>query len=167
MNERIEYVENRDAAVSPYIVSMARGELVGIAITGALTGLITIVLAYILNKFVFGAILCRGTSLTECARTPEYAMAVAIILGAVVALFNLVRIRTYRSLLVVIAATLSLWGFTALVWNMPWYVAGIVSILLFALSYLLFAWLARIRSFVISVIAIVAMVVVTRLLLAA
>lgn len=147
------------------LVTMSRIELMNIFFIGLTTGLITWGLHQLLNKYLFTAVLCKGVATNDCARSPEYALMVASVLGAMVGLFALVRIRAYRPLLVVIGSTIALWGFGGLFVGTLWYWALLIMAVLFGLAYALFSWLIRPRSFILAVALAFAAVVIGRLVL--
>jgi hypothetical protein len=149
------------------LVGMAPGELVRVVLSGVGVGLIVSLVAYVMNVYVFAAVLCRPQAPSECGQAPGYAMVVAMVIGAIVAVVTLVRLRVYRPLLVVLAATTSLWGSYVLVSGLVWYWALLIMIVLFGLVYGLFAWICRPRSFILAVVIAVIAAVVIRLALSA
>ena len=154
-----------DVAVEPRVtslVSMTMRELVSTIVVGMISGLTVIVTYALMNQFVFGAVLCRPQSPADCSQAPGYAMIVAMVVGAIVGIAALARIRIYRPLLIVLALAIALWGFDALITHMAWYWAGIVTMLIFGGSYGLFAWAARIRSFALAVIVSTVLIVILR-----
>lgn len=162
-NERV-VAENTERAEP--VVPLYQRDVVSIAVVGIATGIITWSAMMLLERFVFAAVMCRDDSTANCADAGSYAMIVAMILGGLAALIALVQARIYRPLLVVIAATAALWGFsTQLLGGIEWYIAVPVVAILFGLTYVLFAWIARLRSFVLSVVLIVLLVVAIRLVL--
>ena len=166
MSEPVVYEEVSDTSVSPFI-GMARHEFVGVVITGLAVGVATAVLYYLLNQFVFGAVLCRAESTGNCAQAPSYAALVAVILGTIGGVANLARIRVYRPLLVALAAVFSLWGLHSVLAGVAWYWALACAAVLFALAYALFAWVARVRNFGLAIIVTVVLVVLARWVLVA
>ena len=167
MNDTVVY-ENVDAEprVSP-LVPMSIVELLRAVVTGAGVGLIVALVYFLMNKFVFGAVMCRPQSMTQCAQAPMYAYAVATVVGIIAGVAALVRMRIYRPLLAVLAAAIALWGVHTLLANVVWYWALVVAMLMFGVAYGLFAWLARIRSFILALVVTIAVVVIMRLLIAA
>lgn len=147
------------------IVPMFNYEILTIAGIGAAIGLVTSGAAYALDNYVLQAIMCRGDG-AGCEQAPTYAMTVAMVIGALLGLIALVQMRVYRPLLVVLATTIGLWGFVHLTEAMAWYWGLVIPVVLFALSYLLFAWVARIRAFLIALIVSVVLVVAMQLILA-
>lgn len=160
--EKREVYENAEVTegVSPF-VSMSRRDIIDVLVCGAGVGLVVGILYTLLETFVFGAVLCRPQQAADCAQAPQYAMIVATVIGAIGGLVALARVRIYRPLFVVLFATISLWAANLFVGNYAWYWAIPILLALYAIAYLLFAWLARIRSFILAgVLGIVVLVVV-------
>lgn len=149
------------ARVSP-LVSMPMRDFVSTLIGGIGVGLLVAIVAFLMNKFVFGAVLCRPQSMTDCAQAPNYAMIVAMVIGAIAGVVALARLRVYRPLLIVLAATIALWGLHSLVGGLARYWALLVFGLLFGITYGLFAWISRIRSFILALVIAIVMVVIVR-----
>ncbi|MEO5949715.1 MAG: hypothetical protein ABIP74_04895 [Candidatus Saccharimonas sp.] len=146
--------------VSPFI-SMSRRDIIDVLVCGAGVGLFIGILYLLLDNFVFGAVLCHSQEASDCTQAPQYAMIVATVIGAIAGLVALARARVYRPLFVVLFATICLWIANVLVAGYAWYWTLVTLFFLYAIAYLLFAWLARLRSFVLaSVVAIVVLVVV-------
>jgi hypothetical protein len=147
------------------LVPMTVRELISIIITGLVAGLLVTGLAYVLNHFVFGAVLCRAQAPANCNDAPGYAMTVAIIIASIAALAALARLRVYRPLLVVLAAAISLWGIQRLTASLPWYGELLTIAVFFGLAYGLFSWVSRIRSFIFAIVVSVMLIVAIRLAL--
>lgn len=162
-NQERVVAESRER-VDP-VVPMYNREIIGVFITGAVVGLVVAGAWYLLNRFVFTAMLCEGADTANCAQAPEYAMIVAMLIGAVAGLIALVQTRVYRPLLAVLGTTIGLWGLHTVVAPMTWYWMLLVVTILFGLSYALFTWVARIRSFVVALIVTIVLVVLMRLVL--
>ena len=159
--------ENRVAAqevkrISP-VVSSRRDELIRTLLTGVGVGVIVGLLAYLLEQFVFAPLLCDQDGAGSCVNVATYSSAVAILVGALAGLISMTTLQVYRPLLIVLAATVSLWGFHGLVDGMAWYWTLLVLAVLFSLAYALFAWLARIRSFIFALAVVTIAVVLVRM----
>ncbi len=152
--------------VSP-IVSMPGRELMATIVTGVGVGLVVALIAYLMETFVFGVVLCRPQSTAECSQAPHYAAIVAMIVGAIAGVVALARLRVYRPLLIVIAVTIALWGATALLSGLVWYWTFLLTALLFGFAYGLFAWVSRVRSFILALVIAVVLVVAIRYVLVA
>lgn len=162
MSKQNRVVADNIERVDP-VVPMFRSEMMLVVATGLGVGLAVFGLVYLLNEYIFSAVLCRGDSAAECANATNYAMIVAMVIGGIGGLIALVQARIYRPLLVVLAAAVSLWGVNVITAGMQWYWALVITMVLFALTYALFTWVARIRSFLLSLVVIVVLVVLARL----
>ena len=140
-------------------------ELAKVAATGIVVGLVGLALYYMLNKYVFDRILCRPDSIGRCANKNTYSSGVAMVLVAAGALFSLVQQRVYRSLMVVLAATVSLWNIFLLAGSLGWFVRILVVAIIFGLAYAVFAWLAQVRNLLVAAIATVVVVALARIIL--
>ncbi len=167
MSDQVVYDEPAvETKVSPFVAMSVR-ELIGTILCGMGVGLIVAILYFLLNKFVFGAVLCRAQSPADCSQAPMYAMIVAVVIATIGGVANLARMRVYRPLLVGLAAAIALWGLHAVVANLAWYWGLLAAVVLFGLAYGVFAWLARIRNFILAVVVAVIAVVLVRWLLVA
>jgi hypothetical protein len=138
--------------------------ILNILLYGVVVGFITFLLYLLLSHFVFEPILCRDSvALARCETKDGFASGVAIVLGAIVGLVFLVRERVYRPILAIIGVCVSLWGIFALLALLPVVLAGIVAVILFSLSYVLFSWLVQPTSLAISVVGVVVVAVLARM----
>jgi hypothetical protein len=147
------------------VIPMGVQQLLRIVIIGAGIGLITWGLTFLLDGQVFKSIACRSGAPMQCASSLDYASAVAGVVGAALGLLVLVKLQVFRSLLVVLAVSVSMWGIQSTVHLLPWQYGLLTSIALFAVAYGLFAWLARIRSFLMTVVIMIVLIVAMRLIL--
>ena len=166
MKEPTVHEEVIDNKTLPF-VGMTRRDFIGVLISGAIAGLAAFVLYALLNKFVFGAVLCRAESTGDCSQAPAYSMIVAMIISTIAGVANLARLRIYRPLLIGLAAAISLWGLQAVAGGFAWYWAAVVFVALFALAYAVFAWVARLRNFILALVVTVVLVVLARWVLVA
>lgn len=148
------------------LVSIESKRLLGVLIVGAIAGVITWGLTFVLGSYILKNAFCPANAVTSCSASLSYATAIAAVVGAGVGLFGLMRLQIFRALLVVIAATVSLWGVTVLLGSTVGLQALIPTMLLYALAYGFFAWLVRVRVFLVALLLIIVMVVATRLILA-
>lgn len=135
-----------------------------IILIGAFVGLLNYGLINVLGAYVFKPVLCAGDA-GVCATANQYAVVLASLLTAAIALFGFVKLRVYRPLLIVIAATTSLWGFGGLLLGLPWFTALGFSVIIYVFAYALYAWIARIRLFWLAVVVLVVLIVATRFIL--
>lgn len=166
MNQEIRQnpVPGEPVRVSPLVVMSIR-DLIGTIITGLVVGVVTLGAAIVLNRFVFSAVLCRTSTEGDCVNAPSYAVVVAVVLGVIVGTVALARLRVYRPIIVVIATAITLWGIYGLLLGVSWYWALVVGGLLHAIAYGMFAWVVRLRSFILALIITVVLIVGLRLLI--
>lgn len=136
--------------------TMSVKTIANIFLYGLLVGVITFALYLVLERYVFEPILCReSAALARCDSKEAIASGAAIILSSMLGLIMLVRERVYRPILAIIGIIISLWGVFALVAGLPVILAAIVSVILFAVAYVLFSWLVQPTSLMISIAAVV------------
>lgn len=139
---------------------------VRIALIGALVGVVTFALGFVLEKYVITPIGCDAQStIIKCGSAPQISHNVALLLGGAVGLILLVRRGLFRPLLVVLGAVASLWGVGAMATNFGWIAATLFMVLVCSLVYSLFAWIAQPRRFWVAFALTVAAVIALRLAL--
>lgn len=158
------YSEVDNSTVSP-LVQMSLRELVAAIVCGIGVGLMVSALMLIMNKYLFGTVLCRTSASADCSQAPLYSLIVSMVIGAIAGVVGLARLRVFRPLLTVIASAVALWGIEPIVFGMPWYWAILSTMFLFGICYGLFTWISRVRSFILAVVLVTVLVVVTRLML--
>jgi hypothetical protein len=124
-------------------------KVIAVIALGAVIGLLVWGLTLVIDRYILTAVLCQGNQVLDCANTSLYAESVATIVGAIIGL----------------ATVVSLWGIIGLAGLLPWYGIGLSAIILYAFAYGLFAWVARIRSFVMVLVLLVVLVMAVRLTL--
>ena len=133
--------------------------------SGAIAGVVTWIGTFILSEYVIGPIACRvGSSLVGCSDNGVVSANVALIIAGIVALGLLVRQRTLRPLLVVLAAVATLWGLGSWVSEDVGYISLILTVILSALVYAVFAWFSELRRFWVALAVTIALVLLFRLL---
>lgn len=147
------------------VVPMLRSDLVSVLLLGGGVGLLIWLAGLLLHTYVFDAYFCQGDSTSQCGGAKNYAAIAAGVVGAIVALGGLVRLRVYRPLLVVIAVLVSTWGIAQMSWGFGWFTGALVMIVLYALATGLFSWVSRIREFWIALVVMILLTVAVRLAL--
>ncbi len=163
------YVKSEPAVPAPTpanpFVNMAITDVLRAFLIGLLVGVVSMGLFYALDRFIFGAALCRP-GVEGCTSAPVYSGVIATVVGIIVGIIALAKVGIYRPLPAAIAANIAMWGVFGLVsTHVVWYWGMLIGAVLFGLAYALFAWLARIRSFIISLIVLVVAVVIVRLVI--
>lgn len=143
-------------------VPMTWRELARIGAIGAVIGALSVGLYVLFHTYIFQAVLCRDQANTACGQAATYAAITTAFIASFVAVVVLAHIRVYRPLLIILAAILALWGIQAIAAVLPWYWALAGMIAVGALAYSLFAWIARIRSFILSAVVAIVIAVIIR-----
>lgn len=137
--------------------------MIGAAVTGLAVGLVGWLVNMAIQAWIIEPIFCRSTqSFDVCANGGTISWAVALIIASIVGLLSLVRTGVFRPLLVVLATLIALWGVSAWLGPLPWWQALLWHGVLFAIAYSLFAWVARIQSFLFSLIVTIVLIIITR-----
>ena len=144
------------------LVPMTWRELARIGAIGAVIGALSVGLYVLFHAYIFQAVLCRDQANTACGQAATYAAITTAFIASFVAVVVLAHIRVYRPLLIILAAILALWGIQSSVAVLPWYWALAGMIAVGALAYSLFAWIARIRSFILSAVVAIVIAVIIR-----
>lgn len=164
MNNNGGVVSEEINRVSPVVPTYGREVMTTLGI-GAAVGLLVAGAYVLLEKYVFAAVLCRAGADASCYQAPEYAMIVAMVIGAIIGLLALIQARVFRPLLVVLATVISLWGMSSLMNDYAWYWQLLIAVGFFAGTYLLYSWIARTRSFLVASIITIALVVLMRFII--
>jgi hypothetical protein len=153
--------ENIGPLVLPEVIDLVRVGALGLAV-GALIPLI----AWLLQKFLVAPVFCHpGAVLAVCGGDDLTTYYVATVVMAVIAVTLMANWQVFRPLLIAVAAASALWGLqhiaggTLAQAGWEYYLSSAV---LYALVYLLFYWLLRLRSFTLGVVLTVAAVVLIR-----
>lgn len=149
------------------VIPMLRSDFLSILVLGGLIGLLIWIVSVCMHRYVFDAYFCGGDIVRQCGSASTYSIVVGTLVGAVVALGGLIRLRVYRPLLVLIASILSTWGIVQLSWSFSWLTGILIVIALFALTFGLYSWIARVREFWLTLLLMVVLVVSVRLALMA
>lgn len=144
------------------LVPMTWRELARIGAIGAVIGALSVGLYVLFHAYIFQAVLCRDQANTACGQAATYAAITTAFIASFVAVVVLAHIRVYRPLLIILAAILALWGIQSIVAVLPWYWALAGMIAVGALAYSLFAWIARICSFILSAVVAIVIAVIIR-----
>jgi hypothetical protein len=115
-----------------------------IAATGLGIGALYFILTSLIGHFVIDALYC-GSSLNaaNCSNSVSLSGNIATILVGTIGLGIMVSLRVVRPIIVAILAAISLWGLSVWTVGMSWGEVVIVSAILYAIAYLVFAWICR------------------------
>lgn len=133
------------------VLGLHLSDLWRVLAAGAGVGFAIWLIGSLLERFVFGPVLCRPIAPGECHLAPVYSMVASMIIANILGLITLIRLRLYRPLLVILAAAIALWPLASVMTGSAWYVALLAFVVLWALAYGLFGWIARTKSFVLAI----------------
>lgn len=152
-------VHNAQVYVAP-----DRRSIVGTFVTGALVGVFGWLLSLAVRTWIIDPVFCHSTqSFSICANGGTVAWTVAMIITSIVGLLVLVKSGVFRPLLIIIAAFIALWGVSGWLGPLPWWQAMLWHGGLFAVAYGLFAWVARVKAFLLALVLTIGLIIVTRL----
>ena len=142
-------------------VDLTQRQFIQVLILGGVLGFISWGASVLFGQAISSSLLC-GESVS-CGGLSVVSSTVIQLIVGLVALLGLVRLSLYRPLFIVLGAVVSLWGVESWAAGLVWYEGVIWSVLLSALTYLLFAWIVRPRKFAAAVILVVLVVLAVRL----
>jgi hypothetical protein len=151
---------------APLFAAMRPAQLIQVIVIGVVVGAFSWIFAQVLGMYVLKPASCTGDAFV-CAASSQPAIILAAILAGCIGLFGLVKLQIFRPLLIVIAATMSLWGVVGLLTALPWYLSLLTTVLFYAIAYTAFMWVARIRTFWLVLVLFVLLVVGVRLIITA
>ena len=154
----------KNVATQTTVNGPSRQSLIGATLVGAIVGLSGWLLTLAIQYWLIEAVFCRSAdTFSVCANGGNIAWVTAHLVVVIASVVALVRVNVYRPLMVVIASLLALWGLGAWLAPMAWYFFLGWEVVLFALAYTLFTWLASLERFIFSLFLTIAVVVVVRL----
>lgn len=144
----------------------ARGEILKLAVLGALIGLLIPFVGYLLEHFFIAPVFCTaGDALGLCTNAGSVGYYTASVIFGAISIVVLANWQVFRPLVIAVAAIAALWGFKRYVQDivgssgLEYY---LFSVVLYAAAYLLFYWIMRIRRFALSLILTIAIVLLLR-----
>lgn len=117
------------------------------ALLGAGLGVVSWLLTMLIRQVIFVPLFCGDPSNSMCVGSTGGAGVITLIAVSIAGLLGLVRLGVYRPLLVALAAAVTLWDMAIWLGKLYWFEALAWSIVLYALSYVVYTWLVRPRNF--------------------
>jgi hypothetical protein len=134
---------------------------------GAAVGLIFWILAVLIGRYVVEPIACGATLNAEiCLDTKPLSGMIAAVLAAAIGVIAMVRIGAARPIVVAVAAAAILWPLGGWASGLFWLETLGWSVLLYALTYALFAWITRHDRLWLTIVVSLGLVIVVRLIAA-
>jgi hypothetical protein len=138
-----------------------------IGIVGIGVGVVCVLLGWLIGMFVIDPLFCRAqVNIAACANSVSIAGNVGALLAATIGLGVLVRLRTYRPIVISAASASVMWGFAGWVSALSWIEVLAWTALCYGLSYVLFSWISRYSRTIAVLVAVVAIVIIARIVLA-
>lgn len=147
---------NDSAAPQPLAyVTTSRTEVIKVVIMGVVAGIVIPLLTTLIANYFIEPVFCHGgDGFNICASGGVVANHIAAIIVAFIAFAVLSHWMVYRTLLLVVAVTIAMWGFKK--YADPLGASVVVyylfSALLYGLSFVAFYWILRIRNFAVGAI---------------
>lgn len=135
-----------------------------IALVGAIVGIAAWGLTLLLERFVLGALFCSDEAADACMNVTTYAGNISAIVVAIVGVVALVKMGVYRPLLIALGAVISLWGLAAWLQSLGFVEQLAWTVLLYALLYSVYAWVARVRSVVVVLVVFAIIAIASRVI---
>lgn len=135
-------------------------------VLGAVTGLVFWLLTILIAQYIIDPLACgKMFNAAVCTDSAPLAGTIAAIVTAVVGVISLVRISAARPIVIAVAAAALLWNLGAWIDGLFWLEAVVWSIVLYAITYALFAWITRYASLWMTVAISLLIVVIIRIAL--
>ncbi len=147
---------------SSVLIEMKRRTVLQVAGLGVALGIAAWLLTIAIRQIVFIPLFCDDATNSMCISATANAGVVATIVVTIAGLMGLVRFGIYRPLLIAIAGAATLWGLAGWTSGLGWLEALLWSALLYALTYVAFLWIARIRPFVVALVIVVLVVILAK-----
>lgn len=148
-------------------IDLSKKTLLSVGLVGLGVGILTWLVSLLLQVAIIEPVFCRSAdSFQACANGGTVSIVLATIIANILGLIALVRLGVYRPLLVVLAAIVTLFGIHSWAGSMSWYEATAWYALVYAVAYVLYAWIARLVSFAATLVILVLVVVIFRVFLA-
>jgi len=135
-------------------------------VLGAIIGLVFWVVSVLLARYVIEPLVCRQVvDAAMCTNATPIAGMITTVLVAVAGIVAMVRMGIARPIIVAVATAALLWDLSAWTQGLFWLEAVSWSIILYGLTFALFAWITRYASLLMTIILSVLVVLVIRIAL--
>lgn len=154
----------KQVTVTTYYKQVISSRIGLAAVSGVVAGALIWLLNILLQHLVFQPLFCQAAaSQGACVDSNVWSWWIAAVVMGMISLMALVRGLVYRPLLVIVASLITVWGIWDWLGAYSWWQATLWQALIFGLAYALYTLLARINNFIFSLLAMIAAVVIVRL----
>jgi hypothetical protein len=137
-----------------------------IVLVGAVVGVVVWILTLLIGKYIIEPFTCREiANVAQCVNAASIAGNIAAVLSALLALFALVRMNIAQPVIIAVGSAALLWDLAAWTNGLFWVESIAWAIVLWALSFGLFAWITRYTRMVPAIIVAFIVVVIIRIAL--
>lgn len=137
-----------------------------IVLVGAGVGVVAWIFTILLNQYVIEPLTCRQIAdAAQCVNSLSISGNIAAILAALLAIFALVRINIAQPVIIAGGSVALLWGLAGWTNGLFWLESISWGILLWALSFGLFAWITRYTRLIPAIIIALVVTVIIRIAL--
>lgn len=148
--------------MSRYIFNMTAGTFGRILLLGAMIGLFAWALSIAMDRYVLVPLFCDSESgLSVCMNSAVIGANISTVLMGIMVVPMLAALRVKRSLLVAVAAVVSLWGVAAWVAG-PWYMSLLWTMGAYAVVYVALTWINRLRGDAAAIVFIIVFAILAR-----
>jgi len=133
---------------------------------GAVIGLVFWLVTVLVGNYIVEPLVCRNlTDAAMCTDATPLAGKIVTILVAALAVVAMVRMRVARPIIIAVATAAILWDLAAWTQGLFWLEAILWSVLLYALTFALFAWISRYATLWVAIVVSVLIVLIIRIAL--
>jgi hypothetical protein len=137
------------------------------ALLGSLLGLLFWLLNMGVTKLIVEPIFCGGKNVSEaCLNSVSISSDISTILVATIAIVLMINLKMVRPLIISVASAAVLWGLAVWTNGLFWLEAIAWSVILYAIAYVLFSWIARYLLIKPVLIAMVVVIILARVAVA-
>ena len=135
-------------------------------VLGAIIGVVFWVVSVLLARYVVEPLVCRQVvDAAMCTNATPIAGMITTVLVAVAGIVAMVRIGAARPIIVAVATAALLWDLSAWTQGLFWLEAVSWSVILYGLTFALFAWITRYASLLMTITLSILVVLVIRIAL--
>ncbi len=151
--------------IVPLYYNAEHRDLVRVSIVGVSAGVLIPLLGWMISTWIVAPFFCNADSFDVCASGGLIGYYAAAVIVSAAAVAMLAAWSIYRPLIIAVGVMLSLWGLKRYIDPIAvqgWLEYYLTSGILFAIGYILFYWLSRIRHFGTSLALAIITVIVVR-----
>lgn len=119
---------------------------------GAAVGAAWWLLALIITSWIIEPLACSGADITACADASILGGRLSAVIIGIGAIFGMIRLGIVRPIIVAVASAVVLWNLSVWIQGLFWLESITWAVVLYALAYGLFGWIARHLSTVVAVV---------------